>query len=495
MSVELLDLPDLPAGSAAAARTIVAVPGAGTAPATPYKAPLTTPGTLPIWTTSTRPTLSDGQAVIGYNTAIPQLEAGIGVGGLQTWTALGGGASSTVPAYPNLTVTPGNGQNTIAWTDGSTGGSPITGHKLYRSTSPGAEALLGTITTASPYVDTGLTNGTAYYYRLSATNAVGEGAQSAEVSATPALPVASPVNTVLPAVSGTAQQGQTLSVTTGTWSGTPTPTYAYQWLRAGAAISGATGSTYLLGFGDVGSAISCAVTATNAAGSASATSPSTATVTPIAATITGTAPAGTVGTAYSYTFTTANFVGAITATVGSGTLPAGLALSVSGSSIVLSGTPTAAATSSFTIHGVGATSGTADSAAQSVTIAAAVVSTHARFAQDTATAGAGGTAAALFASMAQVSGASSDRTGTITTTADPTKYTWVAVTAAAAGSGVRFFDGTGYGGFNGAGSSSIYTGPDADPTTIHQTYTDGSGNTWNLYRSSGHSVALTFTLS
>ena len=216
---------------------------------------------------------------------------------------------------------------------------------------------------------------------------------------------------------------------------------------------------------------------------------------PVIATITGTAPSGTVGAPYSYTFAAAGFVGAITAS-NSGALPVGLALSVSGSTIILSGTPTAAATSSFTIHGVGATSGTADSAAQSVTIVAAgSISTRARFAQDTATAGASGTAAALFALMTQVSGASSDRTGTMTTTADPTKYTWVAVTAAAAGAGMRFFDGTGYGGFNGAGAASIYTGPDADPTTIHQTYTDGSGTVWNLYRSSGHSVALTFTLS
>jgi hypothetical protein len=121
--------------------------------------------------------------------------------------------------------------------------------------------------------------------------------------------------------------------------------------------------------------------------------------------------------------------------------------------------------------------------------------TRARFAQDTATAGVGGTAAALFASMVQVSGATTDRNGALTTTADQTQYTWVAVLASAAGAGERFFDGTGYGGFNGAQSASIYSGPDADPTTISQSYTDSSGNAWNLYRSSGHSVALTFTLS
>ena len=72
--------------------------------------------------------------------------------------------------------------------------------------------------------------------------------------------------------------GQTLTTTTGTWTGTPTPTYAYQWQRAGANISGATGSTYTLVSADVGSAIRCVVTATNTAGSASANSNATSSV-------------------------------------------------------------------------------------------------------------------------------------------------------------------------------------------------------------------------
>ena len=235
------------------------------------------------------------------------------------------------------------------------------------------------------------------------------------------------------------------------------------------------------------------VTPSNAYGSGTAASLTNVSTAAATATISGTAPAGTVGVAYTYTFTTTNFVGAITPSVSAGALPAGLALSVSGSSIVLSGTPTTAAAYSFTVHGVGATSGVADSPPQSVTIAAAAL--YARFGYGTATAGVGGSAAALFASMTQVSGPTTDRNGTMTTTSSATLYTWVAVLASAAGSGMHFFDGTGYGGFNGAQSSGIYTGPDSDPTTIDQTYTDGSGNVWNLYRSSGHSITFTSTLS
>jgi hypothetical protein len=108
-----------------------------------------------------------------------------------------------------------------------------------------------------------------------------------------------PVNTVAPAVTGTATFGSTLSCTTGTWTGAPTPTFAYQWQRVTTPISGATSSTYVLVAADVGSTIRCVVTATNPIGTASANSNSTATV---AATVPG---APTIGTATATGSTTA----------------------------------------------------------------------------------------------------------------------------------------------------------------------------------------------
>lgn len=81
-----------------------------------------------------------------------------------------------------------------------------------------------------------------------------------------------PVNTGLPAISGTTTYGSTLTCSDGTWTGSPAPTYTYQWKRAGADISGETGATYAVVAADVGASITCAVTATNASGSASATS-------------------------------------------------------------------------------------------------------------------------------------------------------------------------------------------------------------------------------
>lgn len=78
-----------------------------------------------------------------------------------------------------------------------------------------------------------------------------------------------PSNTAAPAISGTARIGQTLTSSSGTWSGTGTISYAYQWRRNGANIGGATANTYTLVAGDDQSVITCRVTATDDNGSVS----------------------------------------------------------------------------------------------------------------------------------------------------------------------------------------------------------------------------------
>ena len=93
-----------------------------------------------------------------------------------------------------------------------------------------------------------------------------------------------PVNTSPPIISGTPQDGQTLTASTGSWSGTQPITYGYQWQRcdSGGAncvvIAGATGPTYLATSVDVGRTLRVVVTATNSAGSAGATSAATTVV-------------------------------------------------------------------------------------------------------------------------------------------------------------------------------------------------------------------------
>lgn len=87
-----------------------------------------------------------------------------------------------------------------------------------------------------------------------------------------------PVNTVVPAISGTVTVGQTLTSSSGTWTGMATITFTYQWKRAGVAIGGATNNTYALVAGDAGAVITCTVTGTNGDGNASATSAGTSAV-------------------------------------------------------------------------------------------------------------------------------------------------------------------------------------------------------------------------
>jgi hypothetical protein len=56
------------------------------------------------------------------------------------------------------------------------------------------------------------------------------------------------------------------------WDGLPAPTYAYQWLKNGAEISGAISANYTIVAGDEGANLSCRVTATNSNGQGVATS-------------------------------------------------------------------------------------------------------------------------------------------------------------------------------------------------------------------------------
>ena len=77
---------------------------------------------------------------------------------------------------------------------------------------------------------------------------------------------AAPVNSTLPSISGTPQQGNTVSCSQGSWTNSPT-SYSYVWKRNGANIPGATSQNYTIVAADVGQSLTCAVTATNATGS------------------------------------------------------------------------------------------------------------------------------------------------------------------------------------------------------------------------------------
>jgi hypothetical protein len=85
-------------------------------------------------------------------------------------------------------------------------------------------------------------------------------------------PAVTPANTSAPATSGTPAPGQTLSCSNGSWTGYPPPTFTYQWLRDGTPIGGASTDAYVVQTADQGHGLACQVTASNSAGTESATS-------------------------------------------------------------------------------------------------------------------------------------------------------------------------------------------------------------------------------
>ncbi len=106
---------------------------------------------------------------------------------------------SSVPAAvlgppTSIAAAPSDSAISLSWTAPvNTGGSPAVSYKIYRGTSSTTQLFLVSVTQSS-YLDTGLTNGQSYYYKISSVNAVGEGAQSATVSATPFSIPSSPLS-------------------------------------------------------------------------------------------------------------------------------------------------------------------------------------------------------------------------------------------------------------------------------------------------------------
>jgi hypothetical protein len=127
--------------------------------------------------------------------------------------------------------------------------------------------------TASTYVIALGDAGTSLACRVTATNDAGQ-----DVSASPATVVPAVVGPVLntklpPTISGptNAALGDTLTCSTGTWTGHPTPTFTFGWTRDGAFISGSYSSSYVVAPADAGTTLRCQVTASNVGGDVTVT--------------------------------------------------------------------------------------------------------------------------------------------------------------------------------------------------------------------------------
>jgi hypothetical protein len=202
----------------------------------------------------------------------------------------GQAATSAAPANtspPTISGTPTVGQ-TLTASNGTWTNSPTSyAYQWLRCNGGGHHCSSIAGATQKSYALVSADAGQTIRVRVTAANA--DGSASAESAATAAVASgtssAAPKNTSPPTISGTPKVGQTLTADHGSWTGNPT-SFAYQWqhcdvdvLRC-SNVAGATGVTYLLRAVDVGFRMRVAVTATNAKGSATATSAPTSVVTP-----------------------------------------------------------------------------------------------------------------------------------------------------------------------------------------------------------------------
>jgi hypothetical protein len=198
-----------------------------------------------------------------------------------------GGSTVSAPVATTLPAISGQalrGQ-TVTSTTGTWSNSPSSvAYKWEDCDASGANCAAISGASGSSYVLVSADLGHTVRVVVTAANSAGSGSATAAQTATVSGSTTSaPVDTVLPAIGGQALRGQTLTSTTGTWSNSPS-SVAYKWEDCDAsgancaAISGATGSSYVLASADVGHTIRVVVTGTNSGGSASATSAQTAAV-------------------------------------------------------------------------------------------------------------------------------------------------------------------------------------------------------------------------
>jgi hypothetical protein len=124
----------------------------------------------------------------------------VGVAGCGAYGGSGSGGGSAPVVPTGLAAAAANAQVNLTW-NASAG---ATGYYVKRSTTSGTETQIATPSTTA-YTDNAVTNGTTYYYVVSAYNSYGQSANSAEVSATPAAPPSPGAPTGLMATAGDAQ--------------------------------------------------------------------------------------------------------------------------------------------------------------------------------------------------------------------------------------------------------------------------------------------------
>ena len=231
----------------------------------------------------TAPGNTGGAAITDYVVTVsPALAGGVSARSAGTATSLlfsgigGGPHSFTVTAANGFAVSPSSAKsNTVTLGPGTlvspqpvVNGTPAVGQVL--SVAPGAWGP-APVTLGFQWLRDGVAipGAAATTYRVTAEDAGRQlavtvtgtkaGYAAASTTSVPRTVVRLLTSTPTPAISGSAQVGQTLTAVPGTWSPAPV-TLRFQWNRSGKPILGATRSTYRLTSADAGRAITVTVT-------------------------------------------------------------------------------------------------------------------------------------------------------------------------------------------------------------------------------------------
>jgi hypothetical protein len=188
-------------------------------------------------------------------------------------------------ALPVVAGVPQDGQ-TLTASSGDWSGLPPLAHSYQWSRCAASCTAIGGAT-GTRYTAGSADVGATLVVTVTAKNSLGSAAvTSARTAVVAAVPNVAPVSMAPPVVFGTPKEGGTLTAVPGSWSGSPAPTFSFGWLRCDhwsgfcLPIAGADGPNYVLRAEDGGRELRAVVTASNRAGTATATSPPTSVVAP-----------------------------------------------------------------------------------------------------------------------------------------------------------------------------------------------------------------------
>ncbi len=199
---------------------------------------------------------------------------------------VGAAAADSPPvnnSLPTITGTAQQGHVLTVQSGSWSGANLVFSYQWKRCDAAGANCAHIGGATAQTYTLAGADVGATLRISVTATNSGGASKALSDPTAVVSA-VNAPVNTTAPSISGTAQQGATLTALDGSWSGTPPIDFSYTWQicdshGAGCnTIGGATAQTYVPSSSDVGHTVRVQVKATNSGGSASALSGSSAVI-------------------------------------------------------------------------------------------------------------------------------------------------------------------------------------------------------------------------